>query len=153
MKRLFLLFLSLALLCSSALADNVDLSDMSFDDLVSLREQINLAIWSSSEWQQVDVPAGTYQIGVDIPAGHWTIFPYPDVMLNIYYFDKLDKYGVNPAVGWEGWSFTMADASKYSDWEKYPHQCDAVLAEGMYLQLTGRVYFTPYTGKPDFGFN
>ena len=154
MKRLVsvILIFSLALLCSSAICET-DLSSMSFDDLVALREQLNLTIWNSKEWQKVDVPAGTYQIGVDIPAGHWTIIPYPDTLSNVYYFDRIDKYGKDPASGWEGWSDLIADSSKYSDWEKYPHQCDAVLEEGMYIKLTGRVYFTPYTGKPDFGFN
>ena len=151
MKRFFVICFCLILIISSCFAE-IDLSGMSFDDLVALREQLNLALWNSQSWQKVEVPPGTYEIGKDIPAGHWTIVPYYDSMSNVFYFNLVDKYGKNPAVGWEGWNTIIADASKYSDWEKYAHQCDAVLADGMYLQVTGRVYFTPYVGPVDFGF-
>ena len=151
MKRLVSVALCIVFCCSVACAE-YDLSSMSFDELISLREQLNLAIWNSKEWQKVEVPAGTYLIGKDIPAGHWTIIPYYDTLCNIFYFNLLSKYGKDPALGWEGWSFMIADASKYADWEHYPHQCDAELEEGMYIQFTDRVYFVPYTGSPDFGF-
>ncbi len=52
-----------------------DLQGLSFNELLALREQINLAIWNSNEWQCVEVPAGNYTIGIDIPAGYWTISP------------------------------------------------------------------------------
>ena len=152
MKRTLLFVLLLILLSASVGYSETDLSHMSFDELVSLRDQLNLAIWNSKEWQKVEVPAGTYQIGKDIPSGHWTIIPYYDTLTTIFYFNLLDKYGKNPAIGWEGWSFMIADSSEYSDWDHYSHQCDAVLDDGMYLKISDRVYFTPYSGSPDFGF-
>ena len=30
-----------------------------------LKSKINLAIWNSREWQEVSVPRGVYQVGVD----------------------------------------------------------------------------------------
>ncbi len=39
-------------------ATDIDLSHMSFEDLVTLKDQINLAIWNSKEWQEVTVPQG-----------------------------------------------------------------------------------------------
>lgn len=153
MKKLITVILILALaLPVASFADLPDISGLSYDELVQLKDKINLAIWNSQEWQEVDVPEGTYLIGEDIPAGHWTIKPYQNTLCTVFYFNLLDKYGKNPAIGWEGWSRMIADSSKYTDWEKYAKQCDAVFEEGMYVQVTGRVYFTPYTGKPDLGF-
>ena len=38
-----------------------------------MQEQVNLAQWASSDWQEVQVPAGLYKVGVEIPAGKWTV--------------------------------------------------------------------------------
>ena len=73
MKKLVSFFLAALLICSAAAADPVDLSGMSYDELVALRDQINLAIWNSQEWQEVTVPEGIWIVGEDIPAGHWSI--------------------------------------------------------------------------------
>lgn len=50
-----------------------DLSGMSYEELVELKDQINLAIWESEEWEEVTVPQGTWIVGEDIPVGHWTV--------------------------------------------------------------------------------
>ena len=152
MKRLICVLLILLFIPVLSLANLPDISSLDFDELVSLRDQLNMAIWNSKEWQKIEVSPGTWQIGKDIPAGHWTILPFYDTLCNITYFNLIDKYGRDPAVGWEGWQFMIADASKYKDWQKYAHQCDAVLEDGMYLYVSSRVYFTPYAGGPDFGF-
>lgn len=154
MKKLLALIMIIVLAVpAAAAADLPDISGLSYDELVQLKDQINLAIWESQEWQQVEVPEGTYLIGTDIPAGHWTIIPYyKDTLCNVVYFDRVDKYGKNPASGWDGWSMMIAESNKYSDFDKYAHQCDGIFEEGMYLKVTGRVYFTPYAGKPDLGF-
>lgn len=52
---------------------NTDISSLSFDELISLRQQIDMAIWASDGWQEVEVPSGVYIVGEDIPAGRWTI--------------------------------------------------------------------------------
>ena len=74
-KRIVAFCLSalLALGASSALAASIDLSALSFDELKELSEQITKEITSRAEWKEVTVPAGVYVVGVDIPAGYWTI--------------------------------------------------------------------------------
>ena len=75
MKKLLALVLSLALCLVgvAALAQDIDLSAMSFDELVTLRDQITTEITSRTEWKEVTVPPGMYEIGVDIPEGYWMI--------------------------------------------------------------------------------
>ena len=74
MKRIFaiVLLFTIALLNASALAD-IDLSGMSFDDLIALQQQVNLALWESDGWQEVTVPVGIYKVGEDIPAGEYQV--------------------------------------------------------------------------------
>ena len=51
----------------------LDLSGMSFDDLVELRNEILTEIMSRSDFKSVTVPAGNYIVGEDIPAGHYSL--------------------------------------------------------------------------------
>lgn len=152
MKRFFLLFLAAALLISSAAADPVDLSGMSFDDLVALRDQLNLAIWNSQEWQEVTVPAGVWIIGQDIPAGHWTVQPLPGDYVNVTYFDRLDEYGKSVGIGWRGWGGTLTARGEGDITFGEPTQVDLEMEEGMFFKCSHSVIFTPYAGKPDLGF-
>lgn len=152
MKRLFVLFLSLFLIVGSAAADPVDLSGMSFDDLVALRDQLNLAIWNCQEWQEVTVPAGVWKIGEDIPAGHWTIRPLPGNIVYIYYCDILDEYGKKPGKGWSGWDGNLDDYKSTTFTTVDPDEVDLVLTDGMYIINSYYAVFTPYAGKPDLGF-
>ena len=149
MKRFFAVLLALLLLAAAAAADPVNLSGMSFDELVALRDQLNIAIWNSREWQEVTVPAGVWQVGADIPAGHWTIRPLPEGYSYITYCDRLDEYGKDPGYGWSGWMGVLhdqeSDASVSGD-------VDLVLGENMYFITSQPVIFTPYAGKPDLGF-
>lgn len=74
MKKLLTVILILALLVPfSAFADLPPLDGLTYDELVELKDQINLAIWNSDNWQEVTVPAGIWKIGEDIPEGHWSI--------------------------------------------------------------------------------
>lgn len=151
MKRLFTLLLAALLLAGSAAADPVDLSGMSFDQLVSLREQLNLAIWNSQEWQEVTVPAGVWVIGEDIPEGHWVIRPVPETYVSVVYCDRLNDFGKDPGQGWRGWSGTLTARSKGLTVNE-PREVDLYMETGMYFINRGAVIFTPFTGKPDLGF-
>lgn len=77
MKNTFrIISLLLVLLFSTivfANAETIDLSTLSFDELVALRQQIDMAIMQSDEWKQVTVPVGTYIIGKDIPSGDYAV--------------------------------------------------------------------------------
>lgn len=157
MKKTIALLLSVLLLCLSAAgiaeAPSIDLSALSFDQLVALREQLNLAIWNSQEWQEVTVPAGVYQIGVDIPAGHWSIrtASAPD-FLTVFYFEKLDDDGITPSV--YGGFYTVDIGSPGYNLLPYtlPDIIDYDMQAGWYFKTTKSVVFSPYIGKPDLGF-
>lgn len=151
MKRLIILFLSLILLAASAAADPVDLSGMSFDELVALRDQLNLAMWNSQEWQEVTIPAGVWKVGEDIPAGHWTIRPLPGDYVSVAYCDKLDQFGMSPAPGWVGWNGCLTGRDNdITSSER--HEVSLEMTAGMYFICRHTVTFTPYAGKPDLGF-
>lgn len=155
MKRFFVFFLAALLLFSfPASADLPDLSGLSFDELIVLREQLNAAIWSSQDWQEVTVPAGTYQIGVDIPAGHWSLRTVASEheLFNVYYFDKLDRTGTTPGFGSTSAFLELGSPGFSAFGEVNPETLDLDMKDGWYLFLGGAVVFTPYTGKPDFGF-
>ena len=83
MKKLFVLILALALLCSSALADHgtvqqwydtlKDLDDVRY--LEDANEAIQLLLFEryASSSEGVKVPAGKYLVGTDIPVGTYRI--------------------------------------------------------------------------------
>lgn len=73
MKKLISVFLLLCLLIGCAAADSIDLSSMTFDQLVDLQKSISAEIVKRPEWKEVSVPAGNYIIGEDIPAGTYSI--------------------------------------------------------------------------------
>lgn len=88
MRRLlsFLMAVIIVFAASAALAD-VDLAGMSYDELVELQRAAAKEIMSRPEWKEVEVPAGQYTIGVDIPAGVYSVTPkneYRGVYLRWY---------------------------------------------------------------------
>jgi hypothetical protein len=155
MKRLFALLLAALMLAGSAAADPVDLSGLSFDQLVALRDQLNLAIWNSKEWQEVTVPAGVWTVGEDIPIAHWSISVSPDSStqwVSLIYCDLLDKSGLGAG--------NQFDCNIYSyqtiggpENDRYPQKISIDLKPNTYIIIEhGSVIFTPYSGKPDLGF-
>lgn len=129
----------------------VDLSGMSYDELVALKDQINLAIWNSAEWQEVEVPQGVWEVGADIPAGKWTILP--GASGNTYV-----KIGTEIK---DGGTDVRSKASETIRNEKYNY-FDAAsdltswtydFKNGEYVKIDdGPAIFTPYAGKPSLGF-
>lgn len=76
MKKFISLLCIFALLfgAPSALAElTFDLSSLSFQELLLLQETVAKELTTRSEWKEVAVPPGAYEIGVDIPAGYWDI--------------------------------------------------------------------------------
>lgn len=157
MKKLIIVALVLALLLpAAALSDLPDISGLSYDELVQLKEQINLAMWKSQEWQEVTVPAGVWEIGKDIPEGHWRItLAFEDQLGYLVYTDRLDEYGKDVTYGWKGWHGSICN-KKHKDGSlrmpEYPEEADIDMKSGMYFINKAPVIFTPYTGKPDLGF-
>lgn len=154
MKRLLCVLFVLSLLPVAALADLPDLSGLSFDELVQLRGQINLAIWNSQEWQEVTISPGVYEIGVDIPAGHWSVRPVsgcgPDYI--IYASGVKDQgHDIDLFAGEHIMECICDPSSAYYSGE-YKTSTDIVMEAGHFVRLDCAMIFSPYTGKPDLGF-
>lgn len=94
MKRIIILAL-IVLMAIPAAAEDLDLSKLSFDELVILHKNIQLEIISRPEWKEVHVPAGHWIVGQDIPAGK-------------YSFEKDYKYSGHINV----WGLSVGDYSR-----------------------------------------
>ncbi|MCL2544612.1 MAG: hypothetical protein FWE77_01705 [Clostridia bacterium] len=64
---------TLILIASSALATDVDLSSLSYDDLLALKLKVDAEVMSRPETKSVSVPIGIYEVGVHIPAGEYSL--------------------------------------------------------------------------------
>lgn len=153
MKKLLILIVALVFIPSIVMADLPDISNLSYEELVALKDQINLAMWNSQEWQEVSVPFGTYKIGEDIPAGHWTISPgISHGYFYVWYFEEPNEFGrpVKPLTKYVNQALATEDFHAFD--EEYIHSVDFDMKEGWYFYTEQTVIFTPYSGKPDLGF-
>lgn len=91
MKKLLALILVAMMVAFHASAENVNLDGMSVEQLQSLQDRIQKALWNHPDIEEVTVPAGLYQIGKDIPAGKWQIFALPSAKAKIDYGSKLNS--------------------------------------------------------------
>ena len=150
MKRVFVLVLALLVVGALASAE-VDLSGMTFDELVALKEQINLAIWNCQEWQEVTIPIGVWKVGEDIPAGHWAICASEDSRWSAFQVGTaLDPTGKDIDIMntkyWYSDSFEAGETNK-------PQEIDYDFKDGDYLIVEyGPVVFKPFNGKQSLGF-
>lgn len=154
MKKILAALFILMLFSMPALAE-VDLSGMSYDELVALKDQINLAIWQSDAWQEVEVPAGIWIVGEDIPAGKWTIKHTDGVSsTKVVWADAIDASGAS--LSYDGklyeTEYLYDPDNKYYD-KGDPTEVTWELKAGQYLMVAdGIATFTPYAGKPSLGF-
>ena len=152
MKKLLACVLALILIGCAALAE-IDLSGMSYEELVALKDQINLAIWNSAEWQEVEVPTGVWVVGEDIPAGWWTVRPATE---NEYFyvsvFDEINDTSSGPRPGCGFYENCEISAEGEVFGTKIPTEASIELKDGWYFKTTGYAIFTTYSGKPDLGF-
>lgn len=122
-----------------------DLTGMSFDELLALKDQINAALWASDEWQEVTVPVGVYQIGIDIPAGKWTISATPTNYSRIKHGKSLMDGG--DVSTWYGASEDVYPRDYWSYDEGDPTEIHWDLMDGEYFQVEySAVVFTPFAG-------
>lgn len=157
MKKLVaIVSLALALLMLPIMvgAEGFDLSGLSYEELVALKDQINLAMWESDEWQEVRVPQGVYQVGVDIPAGHWTIKPAEGKHGGVDWGGTLDESNLKVKFGSAFYyGYLCSPASDEFDPDLMQASIDYDVKDGQYLVISGcTMIFTPYEGKPDLGF-
>lgn len=92
MKKLAIVLIVACLLCSVAVAE--DFSSMSFDELLELRNKLNAEIMSRPEWKEVEVPSGIWTVGIDIPAGIYSITPVGS-SANFACYDENGKLQIN----------------------------------------------------------
>lgn len=154
MKRLIAVLILLLSLPIAVQAD-VDLSAMSFDELVALKDQINLAIWNCQEWQEVLVPQGLWQVGVDIPAGHWTIKAADGAFSSVRYGDTLDESNdISYHSSGYIYEYIYSPTCSIFDENSDKSQIDIDMKDGCYVQISsGSCVFSPYSGKPSLGFS
>lgn len=153
MKKMICILVTLLMIPVMAAAE-INLDGMTYEELVELKDKINLAIWKSEEWQEVEVPKGVYSIGEDIPTGKWTIKAPEKDYVKLYWGDALDESGVNMSYDGRIWELERLTHPEYRYYEKG----DATevtwdLKEGQYIIVDeGTAVFTPYAGKPSLGF-
>lgn len=156
--------LVIVLLSGLGMADyeDINLAGMSYDQLVELKDQINMAIWKSQEWQEVTVPQGEWVVGTDIPAGKWTI-RCADVDRMYSMLRECDiEWGFKNSNGrldrYEslGGGQTIIHNPEHKEYKSgQVTEITVELKEGM-LFVVNSYYapalFTPYAGKPSLGF-
>jgi len=157
-KRIVAGLMAVALLLGGTAFADVDLSGMSYDELVALKDQINKAIWESEEWQEVTVPQGVYEVGKDIPVGHWVITPVDGVYSNIKWGRELDQSGTQIEESMNGrshYDYAIICSKTYKHYDEGEDKTELELqaVDGMFISIeSGDVVFTPYAGKPSLGF-
>lgn len=153
MKKFLSAFALCLVFCTSAVSE-VDLSGMSYAELVSLKDQINLAMWQCQEWQEVTVPQGVWEVGVDIPAGHWTIAPVDGIWASVSYGSVLADNGKSLAISSDNfYCLIVSPNSRIFTAGADATQIDIKAKAGAYIIIeNGDVVFTPYSGKPSLGF-
>ena len=149
MKKLIALALAAFLMIGCAAAE-IDLSSMSFDELIALKDKINLAIWNSAEWQEVTVPQGLWEVGADIPAGKWTIkAKNTRTKIEIGQPDE-ERAGIDFSSRKNEFTVRTESASGNAPLEYF---IEVVEGDFIFISPTfGAAIFSPYTGKPDLGF-
>ena len=112
-----------------------DVSILSYDELIVLERSIIKELTSRPEYKEVLVPTGAYKVGVDIPAGKWTITA-TEGACEVYWGKALDEYGVEIASGQR--------IDKLDDWGS-KSSVTWELVEGTYIVINRKgVTFTPY---------
>lgn len=139
MKRLIALLLACLLVVPCAFAEDIDLSSLSFIDLVILKERISQELTTRPEWKSVPVPPGLYQVGVDIPAGDWCLkCADSSNVVNVTCGTKLNDTRTDVDGGFQfyGLIYKEDDGSNTT-------QINAVLYDGLYIRVQfGSVLFT-----------
>lgn len=156
MKKIFSLLLALALLLPAMASTEIDLSALSFADLVALRQQISQELITRPEWKEVTVPQGVWKVGEDIPAGHWTIIPISGGYCSISISDAINQMGTDIGSSYSEYYFSdfieSPDYSYFIEGNSKP-SIDIELFDGLYIVVKGcSCVFSPYIGKPSLGF-
>ena len=143
-KSISVFIVCLMLLIPAFAFAEVDLSGMSYDDLVSLSKQVGMAIMQSDEFDSVTVPMGIWEVGVDIPEGTWIITPGKS-MCTVVYGSALDESGNDMNF------FDRGNA--YADLNNASESWRVKATKGNYFMVKyNNAVFTSYTGSTGLGF-
>lgn len=126
---------------------------LGYDELVSIKNSLNLAIWNSYEWERVLVPFGIYEVGVDIPEGRW-FFEAPDgSYVTVGYGTELSESQMNLSLSDEWSEQLYSENYRYID-DGDVTKTDLNLTAGNYISVNGGVYtwVTPYVSGGSLGF-
>lgn len=156
MKKLTCIVLSMALLCCLVLpvcAEDIDLSALTWEELLELKAAITLEQLTRDEWEEVDVPQGVYKIGEDIPAGKWTIRCKVGNRLRFAWSADLDDSGhdINFFTACDIAHLTNPEYKYYEAGDDVEYTFEAI--NGYYIVIEDSpATFTPYAGTKDLGF-
>ena len=155
MKRFFCFLFVLIIFPVFCLSEGFpDLSGYSLDDLLKFRVYLQYCMWQTDEWESVTVQPGVWEIGVDIPAGHWSVCPAdgcgPDYI--IYASGTKDQgHDVDLFAGEYIMECICSPSAAFYSGE-YKTSTDIIMEAGHFVRLDCAMVFTPYAGKPLFNF-
>lgn len=156
MKKLLAVALVLCLFAPCAYAESIDLSGLSFDELAVLRDRCQMEMMKLEKWEEVVVPIGVYEVGVDIPEGHWTITGYSESRYGwgrFIYCDALDETGKNMAKNTKLYYSEIVKYRGSTDSRIELEEIDIDLKAGNFVIIEkGALVFSPFIGKSDLGF-
>ena len=134
-----------------AAPETVDLAAMSLKDLQALVQRVLAAMWASGDWQEVQVPAGAYKVGAEIPAGKWTIRPTKGHYAEIWVSTEINEAGTDAAGKYLAYE-AICDKDSFM-YGSFPNESFTVdIKAGQYIIIEDApVIFTPYSG-PSFTF-
>lgn len=97
MKRFLAVLLILVCITGFSAAEE-SLKNLSIDQLRKMIQMINAEIVSRPEWKEATVPGGEWVVGVDIPAGTYSITPVSSSSLILIWRKAIDNYSNNGLV-------------------------------------------------------
>ena len=155
MKRFLCCLLAIMLMTVFAVAEDIDLSGLTFDELAALRDRIQLEMMTRDEWQEVTVPQGLWEVGKDIPAGTWNIKVATNKRSRVYcgitICDKLNSTHTEAVRSGKVYVYQQLAHPDYD--YNAPESINVTLPEGVFIIIENSdTIFSPYHGAPTLGF-
>ena len=148
MKKLIASLLILCLIPCVCFAD-FDLAGMNFSELSDLAIKANYEMMNRQEWFSVTVPMGMYTVGIDIPAGRYTIKCVENQHYCIFEWGEYKNNQLLTSRG--GSAFIYGEKSEYTK-DSDTKSINAIFNDGQVIKIKhGDCVFYPYT--PAFSFN
>lgn len=153
MKKITCILLLVALmgcLVMPACAEGIDLTALTWEELLELKAAITLEQLTRDEWEEVEVPQCVYKVGEDIPVGKWTVTCKTGRCCDFEFGDRLNEDG--HSLSWSGvydYAYIYKDAG--ADGKQTEYTFDA--KDSYYIIIDDApATFSPFTGARDLGF-